>query len=373
MSRTAPKNPIIDEIEFALRSGSSEKRMETLKRVTDLFINDASRYAEKETTLFGDVFGHLINHVESRALVELSRRLGPIENAPVSTIQRLARNDSIEISGPILTTSKLLSDDDLIEIVKTKSQLHLAKIAVRPQLNEVVTEVLVDHGDANVANEVASNAGAQFSKASMIKLIMTADRDDRLAELISRRVDISPSLFRSLLMQATEAVRLKLLAAAPQNQKDSIRQILDEISVQVGKDARKTRNYAEAQRVITELSQDTELTKRKILEFADLSRMVEMTAALSVLSGVPINQIDWLFHASNELGLTVLCKSIGLELDTAFAVIMACKGKITADDTRVFDDFHEHYNELSTASAQRIIRFWQGRQKVVSHFQTIKS
>ena len=98
-----------------------------------------------------------------------------------------------------------------------------------------------------------------------------------------------------------------------------------------------------------------------------------MTAALSVLSGVPINQIDWLFHASNELGLTVLCKSIGLELDTAFAVIMACKGKITADDTRVFDDFHEHYNELSTASAQRIIRFWQGRQKVVSHFQTIKS
>ena len=369
MSHPAPKNPIIDEIESALRAGSSEKRVATLMRVTDLFINDASKYSEKETKLFDDVMGHLINHVENRALVELSRRLAPIANAPADTIQCLARNDAIEISGPVLSTSKRLSDHDLIEIAKTKSQAHLAKIAVRPQLNEGVTEVLVDHGDAHVANEVAGNTGARFSNTSMAKLVMRADGDDRLTESISRRADISPALFRSLLIQATEAVRAKLLASAGPGQKETIQQVLDRISVQVGKNAPKPRNYAEAQRVVAEFSQNTDVARSKILEFADGNRVAEMIAALSILTAVPINQIDRLFRTSNEFGLMVLCKAIALELDIAFAVIMACDGKPMSEDTRIYDHFHEQYDELSDASAQRVIRFWQGRQKIAKHFQ----
>ena len=369
MSHPAAKNPIIAEIEAALHSGSNEKRVETLMRVTDLFINDAAKYAEKETKLFDDVMGHLIKHVESRALVELSRRLAPIANAPIDTIQSLARNDAIEISGPVLTTSKRLSDSDLIEIAKTKSQAHLAKIAVRPQLNEGVTEILVDRGDSDVANEVASNAGARFSHTSMAKLVMRADGDDRLTESISRRADISPKLFRPLLIQATEAVRSKLLAAASPNQKATIQQILNEIAQQVGNDTHKPRNYADAQRLAAELSQDTDLAKSKILEFADSNRVAELIAVLSVLSGVNVTQIDRLFQTSNELGLTFLCKSIALELDTAFAVIMTCNGKETSDYTRLSDDFHAQYESLTVPSAQRVVRFWQGRQKIAKHFK----
>jgi uncharacterized protein (DUF2336 family) len=373
MRDPAPKNPIIDEIESALRTSSREKQVATLMRITDLFLNNASQFAEKETKLFDDVMGHLICHVESRALVELSQRLAPVANAPAETIQLLARNDAIEISGPVLTYSKRLSDDDLIEIAKAKSQAHLAKIASRSQLNEGVTEVLVDRGDAEVANEVASNAGARFSKTSMSKLVMRADGDDRLTESISRRADISPALFRSLLIQATEAVREKLLASATPDQKDTIRQVLDEISVQVGKNAPKPRNYIEAQRVVAAFSQDTDLARSKILEFADANRVAEMIAALSILSGVPINQIDRLFRTSNEFGLAVLCKAIALKVDIAFAVIVACDGKATSEDTRIYDHFNEQYDDLSVPSAQRVIRFWQGRQKIVEHFQPHES
>ena len=368
MSHLATKNPIIDEIESALSTGSHDKRVETLMRVTDLFLNNAPNYADKETKLFDDVLGHLISQVESQALVELSRRLAPIANAPADTIRRLARNDAIEVSSPILTSSQALSDDDLINIASTKSQAHLAKIAARPQINEGVTEVLVERGDANVANEVASNAGARFSKTGMAKLVMRADGDDRLTELISRRADISPAMFRTLLTQATEAVRAKLLAAAPPGQTETIRQIIGQISAQVGKNSTKPRDYTAAQRSVATLSQDTDLAKSKILEFADANRVAEMIATLSVLSGVEINQIDRLFGTSNEFGLTVLCKAIALEVDTAFAVVMACDGNTAAADTRLSDHFHEQYDELSVAAAQRVIRFWQGRERITQHF-----
>lgn len=373
MSQTAVKNSIIEEVEVALSGSSSQKRIEALMRVTNLFVASAPSYTDQQAGLFDDVMGHLISHVESRVLVELSQKLAPIENAPVETIRRLARHDAIEVSGPVLTTSTQLSDDDLIEIANTRSQAHLAKIAVRPRLNEGITEVLVDRGDAHVANEVANNAGARFSKVSMANLVMRADGDERLTESISRRPDIPPALFRSLLIRATEAARERMLANARPELKGTLKKILDDISVQAGKNSAKPRHYEEAQRAVAAFTQDTELAKAKILEFADGNRTAEMIAMLSALSGTPIEQVDGLVRAANQICLMVLCKAIALKPDTTLAVIMACDGGAVGNAAlpgrQVDDDFHEQYESLSTPSAQRIIRFWQGRQKIVKHFQ----
>jgi uncharacterized protein (DUF2336 family) len=369
MSQHSPNAALIAELENTLHTGSNEKRLATLMRVTDLFVNDAGRYSEEQTHLFDDVMGHLIQHVERRALVELSRRLAPVANAPRAVIGQLARNDEIDISGPVLIASERLSDEDLVEIAATKSQAHLAKIAGRARLNEAVTEVLVDRGDDHVANTVASNAGAKFSNSGMAKMVMRADGDDRLAESMLRRPDLPPRMFRQLMIQATEAVRHKLLASAQSDQKATIKKIMDDLAAQVGNKApAQTRNYAEAQCAISAISQDTNLLKSKILEFADANRLPEVIAALSVLSGFSTKEIDAIVANANELGLTVLCKAVALEMDTAYAVVMAARMEQSADK-EVSDDFCEYYDSLTLASAQRLLRFWQGRQKVAKHFQ----
>ena len=63
---------LIAELEDAIKSGSSEKRVETLRRVTDLFLNDADRLNEAQVGLFDDVLCHLIKRIETKALAELS-------------------------------------------------------------------------------------------------------------------------------------------------------------------------------------------------------------------------------------------------------------------------------------------------------------
>lgn len=115
MSQLNVQRSTLQEIESAFRAGSTEKRMETLMRVTDLFVHGAPSYSDGATHLFDDVIGHLIDHVEARAKVELSRRLAPIANAPIEAVRRLARDDSIEVSGPVLAASERLTDDDLVE------------------------------------------------------------------------------------------------------------------------------------------------------------------------------------------------------------------------------------------------------------------
>jgi uncharacterized protein (DUF2336 family) len=99
---------IIAELEDAVRSGSSDKRVSTLRRVTDLFLHDGERLSEDQIKLFDNVLCHLVTRVENRARAELSARLAPIDYAPFEVIQHLARDDEIAVAGRVLATSSRL-------------------------------------------------------------------------------------------------------------------------------------------------------------------------------------------------------------------------------------------------------------------------
>src|SRR6202048_1834322 len=111
---------IIADLEDALSSGSSQKRVATLRQVTDLFLNDGERLSDDQVRVFDDVLCLLIARVESRARAELSARLAPIDYAPLGVIQYLARDNEIAVAGSVLTKSNRLRISDLVEIARTK-------------------------------------------------------------------------------------------------------------------------------------------------------------------------------------------------------------------------------------------------------------
>lgn len=353
---------IFGEVESALHDASGERRIEVLRRVTDLFVGQANQISEEQTQLFDGVLNQLIRHIEERAIVELSARVAPIPNAPLETVRSLARHDNIDISGPILTKSNRLTDGDLIEIATTKSQAHLARIADRNSLTMKVTDVLVDHGDAEVANTLAQNSGARLSDTGMAKLVMRSDGDDRLTESLAHRADIPPHHFQNLLAQATDAVRGRLLQSASPDRQQAIKNVLSQISAQMAPAPMAAARYIEAQKLVNPFKQDTELLRSKVFEFAVKKRTAELIVALSVLSAMPVEAIDRLFSVPNAFGLMALCRSVLLDWQSAWAVIMASAGAATLQaDT---DVLREQYETLSPTSAQRLMRFWQTRQKM---------
>src|SRR3981081_4763300 len=100
------QHSLIAELEDAIQSGSSERRVETLRRVTDLFLNDADRFNEAQVGLFDDVLCHLIKRIETKALVELSKHLAPIDNSPIEGIPRLARKDQVTVAAPAFAPTR---------------------------------------------------------------------------------------------------------------------------------------------------------------------------------------------------------------------------------------------------------------------------
>jgi uncharacterized protein (DUF2336 family) len=154
MSKMTAQDSLISELEDTIRAGSHEKRVQTLRKVIDLFLAESERFNDEQINVFDEVLIRLIERVETKVLAELSRRLAPIPNAPNDVIQKLARNDEISVANPVLMQSARLSNASLIEIASTKSHAHLLAIAGRDRLEIPVTDVLVEHGDNEVLNRL---------------------------------------------------------------------------------------------------------------------------------------------------------------------------------------------------------------------------
>jgi len=353
---------LIAELDEAMQSGSSDRRMATLRRVTDLLLSQADLYDSEQIALFDDVLLRLIEHIEMRALAELGERLAPVENAPVGIIRHLANHDEIEVAGPVLKDSKRLSPPDLVEIASVKSQDHLLAISQRAEIDETVTDVLVDRGSREVARTVAINSGARLSQTGFATLIKRAEHDDVLAELTGRRPDLPPQLFAQLLAKATETVKAKLMALLRPEAAEDVARTLNKVARELQAPSPE-RDYTEALNRMNAVQADGRLDESIVLDTAKANQFEDTAAALALLCSVPIELIDRLMQGSRIDALLIPCKAAGLGWPATKAVVRLTPAQ-GATSEPAFETAKKDFANLSMVSAKRILRFWQVRASV---------
>jgi uncharacterized protein (DUF2336 family) len=351
---------LIVELDDALRDGSPEWRAETLRRITDLFLNDADRLSEQQIRVFDDVLLHLIKRIETKALIELSNCLAPMDNAPAEVIRHLARDDEILVARPVLSQSKRLTEGDLIQIAETKSQAHLLAISGRRSLNEPLTDVLVRRGDRQVTYMLADNSGARFSATGFAKLAKSGETDEELAQKLSVRLDLPQHLLRELLLRATDAVRARLLAAAPAEAQGRIQSALASIAEKIGREADEPRDFETAAQVVQGLNRSGQLNESAVAGFARAHRHEEVVIALSLLCSAPAPLIERLMKKLRPDGLIVALRAADLSWPAASTILNNRFNLHSMPDDEL-ELAKEAYFALSQSSAQRTLRFWKAR------------
>ena len=154
----------IREFESALARIDLCHRPMFLDRIAELFLEGAPLYSEEQIEAFDAILCILAIDTPVEARASLSRALAPIPNAPLNVILSLARDASIEVAGPVLSRSKRLGNEALIDIAETASQKHLLAIARRKALEASVTSVLIALGDRAVLKALAANKSTEISE-----------------------------------------------------------------------------------------------------------------------------------------------------------------------------------------------------------------
>jgi uncharacterized protein (DUF2336 family) len=349
---------LLPELEDVVQHGSAEKRAETLRRITTLFLDGAGLFSDEHVSLFDDVISYLIEEIEAKALAELARRIAPVEKAPERVVRTLADSDDIAIAGPVLKQAKL-DEPALMKIAEHKSQAHLLALSERAKVSAALADIIVERGDREVARSIATNQQALLSDNAFSTLVKRAEMDGVLAEKVGLRTDIPPRLFRQLLMQATDVVQKRLLAHAKPETQAEIRRVLAKVTDEVA--ARTSpHNYTAALATVHELHKQRELTEADIAEYAKNGKYEETIAALATLCAVPVEVVDRLMSGERADPVLILARAAGFGWATVREVINARPGLKPSPQT--LDAAYENFERLTAATAQRVVRFWQVRQ-----------
>jgi hypothetical protein len=355
---------LIDELEEAVSSGSSEKRVTTLRRVTDLFLRDGERLSEDQVRVFDDVLCHLVARVEVRVKSELSGRLASLEYAPTGVVERLARDDEIAVAGTVLSSSTRLATSTLVEIAKTKGQDHLFAISGRKDLPEAVTEVIVDRGESRVIRKLADNASAHFSETGYRGMVAHAESDDELTEILGLRSDLPLKFLRDLLQRATEAVRARLAQIAPAELQEEIKRVLKTLVSKPAREHPLTRDFSRAEGVVRRMKGLNELNDTTITRFAEAKKFDEVAASLAILNNsAPIDMMARLLEGPRTDLLLIPCKSAKLNWATVEKILCNRPIKQGIAEATLKAAMND-YGKLSAQTADRTLRFWLLHNKI---------
>jgi uncharacterized protein (DUF2336 family) len=360
---------IVEEVETALGTGSAEKHVETVRRVTDLFLLSAGSYKNEQIELFDTVLERLIKTIEIRAigdvsariaLAELSAQLAPVSQAPPSTVRRLAANDEISIAGPVLQESARLSPEDLVEVAATKGEQHLLAIAGRWWLKEVVTDALLARHYPSVSRRIVNNPGARVSASGFTIVVAQAESDPELAVETGIRADLPPELRHRLLRSATQAVRARLLSRAPPDIFEQIRTAIVAVTATVNREMSRVHDFTAARQLVAQMKTNGELSEATLLGFARQRKYEETVAALALLSRSTIDVIRPLMQSLRDDGVLVACRAAGLNWETVSAVLES-RFSTGALAPHELAKAQGRFAIITIENAQRLLRFWQVR------------
>lgn len=140
---------------------SVEHREFLYQRIGNFLVSENHKFSDIEKELMVDIICKITADVEKSIRAHFSKRLANVADAPNDLLVFLA-NDEADVALPILRDCGLLSEPDLLEIVKNRSLQHKFAIAARENIGEEICMAINEIGDRDLTVVMLENHGAQI-------------------------------------------------------------------------------------------------------------------------------------------------------------------------------------------------------------------
>jgi uncharacterized protein (DUF2336 family) len=358
-----PLTSIARDIEAAIASGDPGRRVDALRRMTNLFVEQAPHLKAMHVGVFDEVILRMARDIEFRARVELAGRLADLPNAPPRTVTHLAYDEDIAVAGPVIERSPRLAEDDLVAIAGTRGQEHLLALSRRPTLSERVTDVIVDRGDARVVRSVADNEGARFSDLGVAGLVARARADGVLLASLRARGDLPETARAGLVAlardQAREALRPELAGAGAALLDDAVDQAADALA-RAGDAPALLGDLGPAVAAVARRADVGEITEEDVSGWLREGRVAEALAGIAHIAGLPAETVARAYRSAHFDPLLFIVRSQLFGWAT-FKALLTCKAGRELPEAVAGNAFAA-YQSLSVQTARRVVRFTAVRE-----------
>ena len=334
------------------------ERDQLFRNMAQLYSYVSDRCDDEQVSQYDEVLCQLAELVEVEARTHVAKLLAPLERAPGNVVVRLA-NDTIEVAGPLLEFSNVLSDDDLIDIVTNRSEAHRVAIAGRATVPERVGDAIVEHGGSSSVIRLVRNPNAELGHAALERLVERASHDTEIAADLRGRTDIDWKGLRGEIHAAGD----KVLESVSTNQVQLDPVTIGKVSSVVYNRMKNRAGFSSqewkvAYNQVKALADRRQLDDRALMRFARFGYGHHTAAALTVLLQVaPEVFVKWL-AMQDYVAITVALRALGVNPDLFQTMISSMPWRdlpTEADKTNV----RRRFEALSQDEAIGIFELWR--------------
>lgn len=306
-----------NDVERLLREPSAEVRAETGAKIATSF--DSNQMDGRAREIAEDIFRYLLRDVELRVRSALSKNLKDGQILP-HDIALSRANGVIEVAEPVLKSSQVLADEDLIEIVQNQSSESRVAIAQRDNVAAGVCEALAATADEEAVATMVGNDGAEVSDSTFEKVLDTFPDSDQVKEQAVSRTKLPVNLAERLVSMVSDELQWHLIShheLSPAVGADVILQSRGKATLALLTPQSGT---ADVESLVEQLHSNGRLTATIILRGLCTGDRLFFEAAMARLSNISATNSHILIFDAGPLGLLELYRKTGLNQDMFEAI-----------------------------------------------------
>lgn len=338
---------------------SSTRKNELMKGVASLFAFASERCTLEQIEIYDEVLMRLADMVETEARAYAAEKIAPLRRAPEGVVRRFAQDEAIEVAGPVLAQSPVLTDHDLVAIAERHGPGHLMAIARRSNISEQVTDVVVRRGDDDVKRTIAGNHGATIGDAAFSHLLQLALSDVGTAKALGERADTPDAIISNLVQHAAEEVRRALqgrgMAAEAQGLTEAARRANERMSNSYWLGLY---DFETAWEKILNQGGSAVVSEQLLAQYAHEDRFADVVAVFALLADMELEAAKhWLVRTDTEPFL-VIARSLGFRFTTVQSLLKAgpWKHRLTSEQRR---EALNAYQTIDPRTARARIAAWR--------------
>lgn len=286
---------------------SPEARIATATKVAGQF--GSASLADSERRIAEDILRGLMKDAEVRVREALAAQLKDYSGLPHDMALTLAR-DVESVSLPVLQFSEVLTDEDLIEIVRSGSSEKQVAIAGRPTVSARLAGALIDTENEVAVARMVANPGAALDDHLLERTVAEYGHSDAVCASLTERPELPAAISERLMGAVTEQLMSHLIEQMnlpTRAVKSLLRNARDRATISMFREGVHDDDDLKAH--IARMDTDGRLTTSlafRALSLGD-SRFFEM--AMARLARLPVDSAHALIHDEGDLGLEAVLQA----------------------------------------------------------------
>lgn len=272
---------------------------------------DQASLTEAERKLAIDIIRIMAKDAAVRVREALSHNLKHSKELPNDVANALAR-DVESVAMPILEFSEILTDSDLISIVKSAGGAKQTAVARRATVSGSVADALIETKNAEAVATLVGNEGAKLSEQHFERVIDGYGAIDAVQASLVHRTKLPATIAEQLVTKVSENLRQYLVShhELPANlAADLVMESRERATVGLLGPGAET---VDVMQLVRQLKAGGRLSPTLILRSLCMGDMAFFEAAMAVMSRTPIVNARLLIHDQGQLGLKSLYLRTGM-------------------------------------------------------------